>query len=362
MDIILIPSIESHYYNFLPLLNNFENNKLIYSMLYIKSVIADNRDFDICSENKFVTVLENRKDAINFFDRKGTIKAVVVGNDSEPEMVHILKYFKNNKTKIVLLQDGWLVAKNIKKPIYNHNSISNSIKKQLHRILVSKHSPFKYNFHNFIGQNSDYFFVYSSIAKQEFIKAKVKSSNIFETGSPRFKTFRTLPLGDQPAVLFFNTYVSGDVVKNKAILKSIDTVVRFSKEIYGNEVQIILKCHPRDNGSAYLNISNITIHNGDIVSLITLYKPVFAFCFNSTVIFELMVQNIPFIQLMPHPFSEKDYNYQLNLPYLKNLKSIKKKYIEALNFDYLSNGKELLLDVDCNFNSVAEIHHTLNQL
>lgn len=361
--IYLMPSIESHYCNFLPLLNNFENENLIFKMLYVKSIIAKNRDFNTnFNENKFIICLENREEALRFFKSKNEIiHSVLVGNDSEPEMVHILKYLKN-KTKIILLQDGWLVEKNIKKPIYNHESIGNTIKKLIHRILVSKYSPLKYHFHNFIGQNSDYFFVYSTLAKKEFIKAKINSNTIYETGSPRFESFRSLELGLEPAVILFNTYVPGDLEKNTAMLVAIDSVVKFSRDTFGDKVKVVLKCHPKDNIIKYSKHTNITIHQGDIISLIAKYKPVFAFCYNSTVIFELMVQKIAFIQLIPPPFLKEDANYQLNLPYVENFESIHSKYLEALKFDYANIGKDLLLDIDPKHDSVSEILNVLNQL
>jgi hypothetical protein len=42
-----------------------------------------------------------------------------------------------------------------------------------------------------------------------------------------------------------------------------------------------------------------------------------------------MVKQIPFLQLIPHPFTPRDANYHIELPYLVNLNNIienKKKH------------------------------------
>jgi hypothetical protein len=219
--VLFIPSIESHYYNFLPLLE--DKNLCDAKLLIIEDVIHKNRIFPISKSISNKTVyLKNYYDTIHFINtfRKDRNIISIVGNDSEPEISKILRKFKILKIKRILLQDGWLDSRNILSPIYTSKSKFIIFKKVIHKLIVSHSSPLKKYFHNFIGQNSDYYFVYSEIAQQEFIKAGVLSSQIIITGSPRFQLFKNVPIGEKKAVIFFSTAEPSDIEYRKAIYKS----------------------------------------------------------------------------------------------------------------------------------------------
>ncbi len=355
--ILLIPSIESHFSNFLPILLHSNSSAIDFKLLMIDDVIHNNRQFvipDIISDK--VMYFKTSHLAFYYFAKTKQIDCLsVVGNDSEPNISYLLRKFKSIGIKRILLQDGWLVSNNILRPIYAKKNTVLKLKKKLHGLLVSKYSPFKSFFHNFIGQNSDYYFVYSEVSKNEFIKAGISCDQIVITGSPRFASLRNFRKGIKKAVVFFSTDVPNEddyIISLKRIVASVGNFIRYE---FGQDIMYIIKPHPRSPlRSIYSYDSNTNVYTSNISSLFDDYDVIFSFCFDSTVILELIILDIPFIQLMIYPFSNNT-NFQKSLPYIVSLDDMHNKYISINKPDIISYGKKLLLDIDPNVSSTQLI-------
>lgn len=354
-----IPSIESHYYNFVPLCKQDIDKNINTSLLIIKDIFPENRNI------QNITPLNNQKfysstdEAVSFLNEEfsNSSKIVVVGNDSEKRITPLLHKLKDIGYYIVLMQDGWLSHKSILNPVYKKK---NFIRKRIHRILVLKSSFFKKHYSNLIGQNSDYFFVYSDIAKQNFIKAGIKEDRIFITGSPRFDELSfDIKDGKKAIVLFLTTYNES---KSNYISEIISKVRGSLKKSFVDDYVFIIKPHPSDNNN-YVNFINneSIIFKNDIISLFKEYNVIFAFCFNSTVIFELMSKKIPFLQLFIHPFS-KNVNYQLDLPYVSDLNELNRCIELSKKFNYTQAGSKYLKNLDADFDSVKTTLFCLKEL
>lgn len=373
--IIFIPTTENHYYNFLPIIKYAIASKNIVdtTLFYIPSIIPMGREFVLekisnpKEKNLSETIIildENYINTLKDYLLENNAGLLIVGNDSEPKIASIIRLFKKNNYQIILIQDGWLVADNINNPIYEIEKFYTPIKKFIHKILVSKFSPLKYIFHNFIAQNSDYFFVYSEKAKQEFIKAGISPIKIFLTGSPRHSYYKSLTANlEMDKIVFFST-ASYSNEENDAIIESLKWIISICEISPLGKKKLIIKRHPSEIPERFNSLlanTNILVYDKDINSLFLEHKPSVAFCFNSTVILELLVLKIPFIQIIPNSFENKA-NYHYNLPHARSSEELKDllKIINRIN--YLKLGADLLLDVDANFDSIETTYKQLKNL
>lgn len=348
-DIIFLPTIENHLSNFLPVLHSLKQVAIYGTIIKVDEAIIGNRSFELDFNSIEERTIAGLDSWIASFNKKN--KLLVVGNDSEPMVCAIIRKFKKAGIPVVLFQDGWLDARNIRKPIYTESNAFTPLKKFLHHVLTSKFLPTKHYFHNFIGQNADYFFVYSSIAKNEFIKAKVNENQIFIVGSPRHLALRDLISSENPkesAVVLFST-VTGTEEDLQAVMESISWL----KEVYSTR-KIVIKLHPNESKDKYTSICSqqIKVLGSSIADVLHDYNISIAFCFASTVVLDMLILNIPIIQLIT-PHLKKTYtNYYFELPLASTAEEIKSL---DRNYDLKSVQKiasNYLIDVDPDQNSI----------
>lgn len=349
--IFFLPTIENHYSNFDPLIKSLKENHFETKLLLIEEVIISNRLFQLKehSEDLIICSIEELDSIIK--KRISNQIYLIVGNDSEPKTCEIIRIFRKKQGKVILYQDGWLRAININKPIYPAVNVLTSIKKKLHKFLAKEWMPTKKFVHNFIGQNSDYFFVYSYRAMDEFVKAGTDPERIFIVGSPRHNALRTtLPFGKEVAIVLFST-----VTNNEENLLSEVKALKWIREFYPNKL-LILKLHPNEDIKKYdqIKTSNFILSNSSLIDLIKEYQIEMSFCFASTVIFDMLIVNIPIIQLAPDNFLNTSVNYFTDLPLVRNQEEL---HYEITKFDLSKvqiKASKYLKDIDPSFNSTLE--------
>lgn len=352
--VFFIPSIETHYDNFIPICTSKLFNMLDPYLLIIEDVFAANRNVErfVDLENQifFTTYTESLTYLRHEYSESSQL--IVVGNDSEKRIMPLIHKVRSLGYKIVLMQDGWLDHSNLLKPVYSRKGLYFSLKRILHRFLVLNIPFFTKKLSNFIGQNSDYYFVYSEVAKLDFLKAGIPEDRIFITGSPRFDMISSLKEG---AINLKNVIVFFLTVYNDEHDNLINDIIVSIKKVSENkfpEYVLLIKTHPRDLKDYNSHVDDSTIlYRKSINKLFSEYNVSFAFCFNSTVIFELMALEIPFIQLKVKPFSNRK-NYHLNLPYIEDINEIAEKINDSKRFNYALHGKELLINLDKGFDSI----------
>lgn len=360
-SIIFFPSAESHFDNFLLIHKGLKDRAIPSSFLIIDEAIPNSRKFKV--PNDLNTVIYNERTINDVLSSLPINSIMFVGNDSEPIICKILYKAKKNKLKIVLLQDGWLDSCNINNPIYYNNTFAYKFKKIVHKLLVSKHSPFKSYFHNFIGQNADYFFVYSEIAKNIFIEAGLDKKKIFITGSPRHTLIKNLEkkMERENVIVFFST-VSYKNKDKETIIKTFKWIINY----FPNHT-ILIKPHPGEsslNFNEFIKDSNnkIRMFSGNIYELIESYKIDMSFCFNSTVIFDMLILGVPVIQLAPDNMLEERSNYHKNLPVATQEDEIS-TIIDHFDQDIiLATGSLYLADINKGFDSVSTIISFINKI
>lgn len=360
--IFLLPTIENHFFNFTPLLEPLKSLGLIVKLLIVDSAIPGNRKFNIDDEVRNDCLHIVLSELENLINQIGNSKCfLLVGNDSEPVICEIIRKFKSKKHKIILVQDGWLEAQNINNPIYSKERIFTNVKKEIHKFLTKPWIPTKKYIHNFIGQNADYFFVYSEIAKNNFIESGVNNENIFITGSPRHALIRESQKGlnRTRAVALFST-----VTNNELELAIVKKKIEWIKEIYPHKL-LLIKLHPSENDLKYrdlINSSGIEMTRSSIVDIIKNFDIEMSFCFASTVVFDMLILSVPVIQLLMDEFEWKYVNYFHDLPIVMSKGNLKVE-IENLNIENLKQiGSRYLIDIDPTKNSVDLTINTINTL
>lgn len=367
--VVLFPSIESHALCFLPIYNFLEKEKDIsVKFLLIDEVIPHSRYFTIPQE---VMQYRIKLSQLNSFKEQiGKIDLLFVGNDAAPDVFRVIHTLRKSGTQVILLQDGWLDARNIRKPMYLNPNRFSPIKSIVHRVLVSKYSPYKFKVYGFIGQHADYFFVYSSVAKQNFIEAGVPSEKVFIVGSPRHATLKNIyknniingvgTITKQKEVVVFFSRPSFNESDDKALI----TALNWISEKY-KATDIIIKGHPSEKKSRYDSVSrvnkNISFFSGSFIELINQYRISMSFCFNSTIVLDMLLLNIPIIQLAPLHMIQKA-NYQHNLPIVKTQNELDSVISQYNITDNKHVASKYLADIEENFDSVEETVMHLKKL
>lgn len=355
---IFLPTIENHYKAFLPVMRHLVNNGVNAGAFYVHELIADNRHF-LSDDNLLITrvTAQELKDLLKGQFRKTYI---IVGNDSEPKVCALLRKAKCCGIRVILFQDGWLEAKNINNPIYPTHNFSTFLKKRLHKALTSKRMPTKRYFHNFIGQNADLFFVYSEVAKQNFIASDIEEHKIFVTGSPRHGTLKKVGQAflTEDVVVFFST-----VAKEPRDFEFIQEGLKWVRSYFPKK-KVILKIHPRESRVKYLDFENenLIVEQRDLLDLLKLYTISFSFCFASTVIFDTLILNIPILQLAPFNSNRNASNYFPELgiatdpsQFQRLMKSYDLESVKLL-------AEKYLMDINTDFDSVTVSAEILKKL
>jgi len=359
ITVFFLPTIENHFSNFLPLINVLSINDITSKILLVEEAIPNGRQIIVKKNNDDILFCRKNEISIILSKNKAFKIFLVVGNDSEPKTCEIIRLFRKYNSKIILFQDGWLDSKNINNPIYPTKRFFTPLKKQVHKLLTQKWSPVRNYFHNFIGQNSDYFFVYSEVAKLNFIKADIKKEQIFIVGSPRHHILKnTNSLSEKKAKVIFLT-----VTNSEKELKTVKECIEWITNFYSNEL-VILKLHPNEDINNYEELigPNLILLKVDLIDLITQFNIEMSFCFASTVIFDMLIMNIPIIQLLPIDFSKKHTNYFYDLPSVSNevdLNYVIKNY--EIN-KVKKNASKYLKDIAPSFNSVDATINTIKIL
>ena len=308
-NIVFLPSTEIHVDNFMPVIQEIKKQtNYNVEMLSIPILISRAIDFEkIKNQVKVIHIpgiWKEIKQQLKLNCFKSSDGLLVIGSDSSIIKKSVIRFAKKKKYKVVLLQDGWLEKGNINKPIkYNDNYFKYCIK----HAIAHKFSPIKNFRTGFIGQNSEYNFVYSEFSKNEFVQSGIKNSNIVVTGSPRHQLLKIENKNTSDLIQLNNNnfvYLS-TIEKNKQdrneIIKTFISLKKSLENVYKQNFHLIIKCHPSENSekyNSYLN-ENISVFNGTTSELMSHYKIDIAFSYNSTVILEISMKNIPVIQLIP---------------------------------------------------------------
>jgi hypothetical protein len=357
--IVFFPTIESHLDNFEPVMNELSFIKGVDPlMVFVPSLTS--RLFKPKLTKSTLTIVSTEIEKI--IDRLNEVVfcleggVLVVGNDSGINTKRIIREARKNKYRIVLLQDGWLESQNINRPIRYQTPLWKFIVKY---IIAGNWSPFKNFVGGFISQNVDYCFVYSKNAREEFIKAKVKKHKIRITGSPRHHVLKENKITTSSSninFVFFSTLAS-DEKDHESIINSFLWVKEMLKCTQKDNYTLWIKCHPREEVSPYVKYvsDKIKIFKKTTPELFKVMEVKFSFCFNSTVILELLMKEIPFLQIVPESRKITDANYIQELPIIHDKKELFEVF-EARNIPinyYLR--KKILADLDKSYNSVKEV-------
>jgi hypothetical protein len=354
---VFLPGTESHFNSFVPVANELISRGFKGQILQVEEFITNNRKFG--NPNAIQIPINELIVSVSKWPKDVTI---VVGNDSDWQISKILRLARKKGIKVVLMQDGWLDAANIKKPIYNSNGIIISIKKLIHIFLTQNWMPTKAYFHNLIGQNTDYFFVFSDVAKMNFIKAGVKSNKIFVTGSPRHLLLkRELKaeslINGKKAVVIFSTFI-----QNEYDSKITETGISWVLKKYQDQI-IVIKLHPSENFEKYQHLisAKVLVQKCSLKEILSNYDIVLSFCFASTVVFDMLMLDIPILQLAPNGADKVRANYYKDLGIVRNKEEL--NYLID-NYD-LNKTKDLstnyLIDINPSFNSIEETASTLTK-
>ena len=301
---------------------------------------------------------------LNLFFSNFNEGLLFLGNDSGKFTKKIIRIAKTRNFIIVLLQDGWLDNININKPI--KINYSTQWRYYIKWMLAHKYSPFKNQMDGFIGQNSNYFFVYSEKAKDEFIKAGICQSKIRITGSPRHSMLtddRKHRMNPPKNFVYFSTPAI-NLQDSTSMRNMLFEIIQELKANY-EDFNLIIKNHPSEIFYDFdlSSENNVHIYQGDIEELLKEIEIDFAFSYNSTVILELLVKKIPVIQLLPKTRSISDSGY---FSFLSTLESTN-ELIFAINHVRLKSENtnqyyKFLIDLDSCHNSVDTVVSEIKNL
>jgi len=363
VNIIFFPTIESHIDNFIPVIDEIEeeySRNFSCQVLYVPSLITRKFSLKGVNNNNKKTVEGKWSEVgknINVFFSNFNEGLLILGNDSGKFTKKIIRIARKNNFKIILLQDGLLNSDYINKAIRRNYSWSFTYYAK--SILAHNYSPFKNYMGGFMGQNSDYFFLYSEEAKEEFIKAGICQSKIRVTGSPRHFILRDNKKKRKNPPKNF-VYFSTPAINSNDSASMRNMLFEIIQQLKSNyeDFKLIIKNHPRES-IEYFNLiseNNVQIYQGTIGELLETIEIDVALSYNSTVILELLVKNIPVIQLLPKTRSITDCSY---FNFLKTLESTNKLKSAIDHVILKSESKnrysKFLADLDTNHNSVKAV-------
>ncbi len=369
--IYFLPTNESHYLGFEIIANEINKKMLFEAQPEILILNKKYRSRELYhSKKEFIREITSNNDnevlseLKNLFN-KSKRGVLLVGNDSAKFTKRVIRLAKKNNLIVILLQDGWLASENINKPIKsNYNQFTYYLK----WFLSADFNPFKNFFGAHIGQNSDYYFVYSEIAKQEFIKAGLPEDRIRITGSPRHSRLKKLVKKEAfkgEKIFAFLSSPPRNEYDREQIIFSFNLIKILLDKLYKDNYIMLVKYHPSEK-SDYLNLDNdprVKIFTSDISSLLGLSIE-FAFTFNSTVNLELVVAKVPFTQLVPKSRSISNSGYFEDLPIINLIHEFDlKSKIELQKKKNLSNkGQKYILDANENIDSTDLIIKELKRI
>jgi hypothetical protein len=283
---------------------------------------------------------------------------LLVGNDSDGPVVKWIEYFRKSGATSIMLQDGWLVSKNILRPIYRTPNLGMKFRWWLHYILVRYTLFGKRRFHNFLCQNADLFFVYSEYSKRELKRAGVEEGRIRITGSPKHQLLKE---ARKPAVaehwILFTTisYTEQDLQDTVECIKFILSM----DECPG----LLVKLHPDEERSKYqLTHPQLEYVDGTFSEVMQRYRISIGFCFASTVVLDLLMMDIPFVQLAINGMEKRYSNYFFDLSMVRDLESLEEE-IKGYNLlEMKTRGEKYLLDLKDDFDSRKEVVDVIKQL
>ncbi len=356
---IFLPSIENHHNCFLPVMQRLNEGGISAYILIVNELITHNRTF----EEK--TSQYSKKCTITFLlssmnQWPPNIK-IIVGNDSDPATCVILRKAQKLGFKIILMQDGWLDHRNIKQPLYKKKSLFNPLKLRLHKFLTNPKMPTRKYIHNLIGQNSDYFLVYSSKAKKEFEKARINHNTIFVTGSPRYQILKrnfVPPQKYEKCNVLFST-----VLANKNDLADFELSLSWITRTFPDDL-LIIKIHPMENPTIYTPFlsDKIRIENIKISEFLQKYKISYSFCFASTVIYDMLMIGVPIVQLAPPAMLKRSCNFNLDLKIARNIQEFSESVSSYCLNKEQEVGSQYLEDLKKDHNSIDKIYQTIKKL
>ena len=318
-NIVFLPSTEIHVDNFMPVIQEIKKQtNYNVEMLSIPILISRAIDFEkIKNQVKVIHIpgiWKEIKQQLKLNCFKSSDGLLVIGSDSSIIKKSVIRFAKKKKYKVVLLQDGWLEKENINRPIKYHD---NYLKYFIRHAIAHNFSPIKNFRTGFIGQNSDYHFVYSEFSKNEFIQSGIKNSNIVVTGSPRHQLLKIENKNTSDSnrliinnLVYFSTIETNEQDRNE-IVNTFASLKKSLENIYKQNYQLIIKCHPSESSekyNSYLN-ENIRIFKGTTEELLSHNKFDIAFSYNSTVILEISMKKTPVIQLVPKTRNINDSAY-----------------------------------------------------
>jgi hypothetical protein len=354
--IFFYPIIASHYSAFRELF--YQLNQDQYDIYIIRESTLE--DISSKEEKSWKDVQINILTKSELFSLKlSPSDVVVVGNDSEPRVVEILDYFHMSSAKSVMMQDGWLMSQNILRPIYRTPNFKMKVRRWVHFVLVRYTSFGKKRFHNFLGQNAKYFFVYSTYSRDQLVKAGVCESKVVVTGSPKHKGLRNIEMPMEPKVWVLFTTISYEDSDSKAMR---DTILYLS-QLSGCR-QLLVKLHPDEDFAKYRDLNNekVSIIKSDFNSLFTQYKVEFAFCFASTIVLDMLSMKIPVLQLAPDGMMDRYANYFLDLPLGIHFHEVQSEMEKYAMPEVTRIGEKYLLDLSTQCDSVKNVVNEIMKL
>ncbi len=289
----------------------------------------------------------------------GQQDVLLVGNDSDPPTVQWIQYFRKQSAATIMLQDGWLVSENILRPIYRTPSLYLKLRWLVHYILVRYTSAGRKFFHNFLCQNAQFFFLYSSFSREQLQRAGVKSQCLYVTGSPKHRYLKEIDHEVEVGVWILFSTVTFSAQDLKDTVDSINVLLT-------NQYcrKLLIKLHPDEDASKYADLRHPKLEwvNATFTEVISESKVQIAFCFASTVVLDLLMMNIPVIQIAIGGMNRRYTNYFYDLPLMTHSMQLD-ELISTYNLgDIREKGSKYLLDLEGEVDSRKNVLNVINQI
>jgi hypothetical protein len=303
---------------------------------------------------------------------------IVVGNDSSCAARTLLKTLRGRGYSSLLLQDGWLEARSIRRsPHTDPGTLLGRFSHLLKSLLLARFSPFEALLNGRIGEAAEYAAVYSEKALSEFVKAGYPRSQTIVTGSPRHCLTsqsarvpdRTVAPARKPTFLLLTTYATGEM--EAAMHAGIDWTIELLRS-HLTDWELLVKIHPRqiklEFEDRYANNPQVKILSGqhDLSAIWRTASVVFSY--GTTLVLDALLMNRPVIQLAPPPLSEELFNYQIEIPLARSEKELSALFTQALERSRLGTSWDLsqaiyvIRDADPAWNSIMVVAELVLEL
>ena len=355
--VFLYPFIQSHWSCFQSLIPEFHLQS--YSIFLVHDGCQNPSLVQSFSsmQTELVAMISSKQD-MNAMSI-GQQDVLLVGNDSDPPTVKWIQYFRKNGAATIMLQDGWLVSENILRPIYRTPNLYLKLRWLVHYTLVRYTGLGRKLFHNFLCQNAQYFFLYSSYSKEQLYRAGVKNQHLYVTGSPKHSYLKEIDHEVEEGVWILFSTITFSVQDFQDTVDAINVLLN-------NEhcQKLLIKLHPDEDASKYADVHHPKLEwmNETFTEVMSKGKVQLAFCFASTVVLDLLMMNIPVIQIAIGGMDRRYTNYFYDLPLMTNSLQLD-ELISTYNLRATREiGSKYLLDLENEIDSRKNVLNVINQI